>query len=533
MIESHDTLVIGAGHNGLIAAAYLAQAGRSVCVVERDTIPGGAVSTVERFPGYAVDRGSSAHLMIRHTPILDELDLSRFGLRYADCDPWAFAPAEGDDEEPIVFHRDLAATCASIEASCGGADAVAYAQFVAQWAPRARATMAAFRQEPTPTRFLTSFASSGWHTRSARRSIIGRRIGALSSMSQDMMSPGDALLDRWFDSERLKAALAWFGAQSGPPTDLPGTAPMVGFAALMHDIPPGRAIGGSGSLTSALTARLAADGGQLVTGAPVVALRQNRDAWEVVDAAGQVRRARHIVAACHISATLAILAAGGYPATDIARWRRAIVVGNGIGIAVRLGTTGLPEYRNCPANLPRHGLHSGLGLLTSQRAHLRRAHAASVVGELPDRPVALPMGFSALDPSIAPPGRHLVNVWAQWHPYRLSDGRSWSGHAQSAADAVIAEIDRYAPGFSSTIEHCHIQTPPGLESELGLVGGNIMHVEMSIDQMFGWRPHPDLAGRSVPGAPRLVLAGASTHPGGGVTGTSGRLAARRILGKRG
>ncbi|GAB11865.1 beta-carotene ketolase [Gordonia araii NBRC 100433] len=524
-----DVAVVGAGHNGLIAAAYLAAAGRSVCVIERDTVLGGAVSTVERFPGYAVDRGSSAHLMIRHTPILAELDLHRYGLRYAECDPWAFAPAENDDDEPIVFHHDLAATCASIERVCGKADADAYASFVADWQPRARATMAAFGSEPTPTRFAAAFAGSGWRTRSARRSLVGRRIGAFSSMSQEMLNSGDALLDRWFGSERLKSALSWFGAQSGPPTDLPGTAPMVGFAALMHDIPPGRAIGGSGALTTALVARLTADGAQIATGAPVAALRRTGSGWEVVGADGHSRRCRHVIAACHISTTLDLLAAGGYPTADLDRWRRAIVVGNGIGMAVRLGTTGLPRYRNLPADLPAHGVHSGLGLLTADRAHLRRAHAASLVGELPQRPVVLPMGFSALDPTIAPDDRHLVNVWAQWHPYRLSGGRSWATSAQRAADAVVAEIDRFAPGFSSSIEHCHIQTPADLEEELGLRAGNIMHVEMTIDQMFGWRPHPDFAGRTVPGAPGLVLAGASTHPGGGVTGTSGRLAARRIL----
>ncbi|QKT07591.1 NAD(P)/FAD-dependent oxidoreductase [Gordonia sp. X0973] len=531
MTDDFDAIVVGAGHNGLIAAAYLARAGRSVCVLERDPIPGGAVSTVQRFPGYAVDRGSSAHLMIRHTPILAELDLAAHGLRYADCDPWAFAPAETDDEQPIVFRRDLAATCASIERSCGRRDADAYAAFVAVWAPRARAMMASFVDEPTPTRFARAFAASGWRTRSARRSPVGRRIGAFSSMSQDMMRPGDALLDEWFDAERLKAALAWFGAQSGPPMDLPGTAPMVGFAALMHDIPPGRAIGGSGALTTALLARLASDGARVHTGAAVTALHRERAGWRVVAADGRVRRARHVVAACHIGATLDLLEAGGLRTADLDRWRRAIVVGNGIGIAVRLGTTALPAYRNLPADLPSHGLHSGLGLLVADRALLRRARAASVVGRLPDRPAVLPMGFSALDPSIAPAGRHLVNVWAQWHPYALADGRSWADAAQPAADAVVAEIERFAPGFAGSIEHCHIQTPADLEAELGLPAGNIMHVEMSIDQMFGWRPHPDLAGRRVPGAPGLVLAGASTHPGGGVNGSSGRLAARHILGR--
>ncbi len=113
-----DAIVVGAGHNGLVAAAYLARAGRSVSVVERDTIPGGAVSTIERFPGYRVDRGSSAHLMIRHSPVLDELALADAGLTYLDCDPWAFCPAT-DTAGPIVFRTDLDATCASIERACG------------------------------------------------------------------------------------------------------------------------------------------------------------------------------------------------------------------------------------------------------------------------------------------------------------------------------------------------------------------------------------------------------------------------------
>lgn len=118
----HDAIVVGAGHNGLIAAAYLARGGRSVLVVERDDVPGGAVSTVERFPGYRVDRGSSAHLMIRHSPIIDELDLGSHGLRYIDCDPWAFAPAT-EDGPPLVFRTDLDSTCASIAAACSDTDA--------------------------------------------------------------------------------------------------------------------------------------------------------------------------------------------------------------------------------------------------------------------------------------------------------------------------------------------------------------------------------------------------------------------------
>lgn len=524
-----DVAVIGAGHNGLVAAAYLARAGLRVRVFERDTVIGGAVSTVERFPGYRVDRGSSAHLMIRHTGIIEDLELSRFGLRYADCDPWAFAPDPAGGPA-LVFHRDLDRTCADIERVCGSRDAQAYRDFVAVWTPRAQAMLHAFGQPPTVPRLGRSFGGL-WRTGTTVRGGVGGRLaGSMSAMSQDMMASGDTLLDRWFDSERLKAALAWFGAQSGPPMSSPGTAPMVGFAALMHLIPPGRAIGGSGALTAALADRFRADGGVIESGCAATTLARSGDGWRITLADGSVRHAHTVVSACHITATLDLLAQ--HAPADVERWRRHIVVGNGIGMAVRLGTTALPDYPGLPAGLPGHGVHSGLGLLVTERAHLSDAYADAASGRLPRRPALVAMSFSALDPTLAPADRHQINLWAQWHPYRLAGDKSWDEHGDAAADAVLAEFDRFAPGIAAAVEHRFVQTPADLESELALPAGNIMHVEMSIDQMFMWRPHPDLAGHRVPGADGLFLAGASTHPGGGVTGSSGAIAARAVLSDR-
>ncbi|MFW0791682.1 phytoene desaturase family protein [Gordonia sp. CPCC 205333] len=526
-----DVVVIGGGHNGLVAAAYLAQAQLRVRVIERDTVLGGAVSTVERFPGYRVDRGSSAHLMIRHTPILDELELSRFGLRYLDCDPWAFAPdpAGGD---ALVFFTDLDRTCAMIERVCGPDDAAAYREFIRVWTPRAQAVMRAFITPATVDRFGRAFGGLYRTATTARRGIIGARTGAMSSMAQDMMLSGDALLDRWFDSPRLKAALSWFGAQSGPPMTAPGTAPMIGFAALMHQIPPGRAVGGSGALTTALLNRLDSDGAVVESGCAATSLRRDPTGWQITLADGSQRRARRVINACHINATLDLL--DDVAPHDVARWRRQIVIGNGIGMAVRLGTTALPNYPGLPSDLGSHGVHSGLGLLVTDRAQLTAAHADAVAGELPRRPALVAMSFSALDPTLAPADRHQINLWAQWHPYRLAEdlraaGQSWQTLADTAADAILAEFDRHAPGIADSVEHRYVQTPADLESELAMPAGNIMHVEMSIDQMFMWRPHPDLAGHRVPGVDGLFLAGASTHPGGGVTGASGRIAAHAVL----
>ncbi|EOM78140.1 NAD(P)/FAD-dependent oxidoreductase [Rhodococcus rhodnii] len=508
-----DAVVIGSGHNALVAACYLADAGWSVEVLEKDTVVGGATSTVERFPGHRVDRGSSAHLMIRHTGIVEELGLGDHGLRYLDCDPWAFAPPPpGEDGPGIVFRHDLDATCASIAAACGDRDARAYRRFVEIWGPRSARVLRAFSSPPTGGALVSSF----WG--------IGDADGG-GDLSRQFLTTGDALLDEFFDSERLKAALSWFGAQSGPPMSEPGTAPMVGFAALMHTLPPGRAVGGSGALADALVSRLRASGGIVAPGDAAVSVRREGDAWVTVTAAGRAVRSRVVVAGCHIATTLDLLGRGGYDADRIARWRRSIRVGPGLGFVVRLATT----------DVPRYGEHdvaetaTGLQLLAHDRAALHAAHGAAMGGELPPRPVVLAMSFSALDPTIAPEGRHQVTAWSQWHPYRLSGGRSWDDVGDAEADRVLAELDRYAPGFSGGVLDRHVQTPADIERELGMIGGNVMHVEMSLDQMLLWRPLPELARYRVPDAPGLYLTGASTHPGGGVNGASGRSAARAAL----
>ncbi|HLM07799.1 MAG TPA: NAD(P)/FAD-dependent oxidoreductase [Blastococcus sp.] len=521
---SVDVVVVGAGHNGLVAACYLARAGLSVEVVESDEVLGGAVSTVERWPGVRVDRGSSAHVIVRHSGIVEELDLAAHGLRYVDCDPWGFAPAPrpgdpGPDGRPLVFSVDLDATCASIAAACGRADADAYRRFVEVWAPRSRAVAASFARPPTATGLIRSFWPMG-----APGGGRPRTPGA--ELAVDFLGSGDALLDRWFTSERLKAALAWFGAQSGPPMSEPGTAAMVAWAALLHDVPPGHPVGGSGGLTEALRRRLEADGGRVVLsdGAARLLVDGGR-VTGVQTVSGRRVHADAVLAACHIGVTRALAGDAAPPALAEAD----PPIGNGFGLVVRALTDTLPAY---PGVDPALAL-SGLQLLCTDRAQLAAAHGDWGAGRLPRSPVPLAMSFTATDPTLAPRGRHLVTIWGQWYPYALADGGDWDALAEAEADRLIDAVDRYAPGFAASVQDTYIQTPLALERELSLPRGNVMHVEMGLASMFAFRPTPALSGYRVPGLAGLYLAGASTHPGGGVSGNSGRSAARVLLADRG
>ena len=518
-----DVVVIGSGHNGLVAACYLARAGLSVEVVESDDVLGGAVSTVERWPGVRVDRGSSAHVIVRQSGIVEELDLAAHGLRYIDCDPWGFAPAPapgdpGPDGQPLVFAVDLDATCASIAAACGPEDAAAYRRFVAVWAPRSRAVAASFARRPTPAGLIRSFWPLG-----APSDGLPRTSGG--DLAVDFLGSGDALLDRWFGNERLKAALAWFGAQSGPPMSEPGTAAMVAWTSLLHDVPPGHPVGGSGALTAALRRRLESDGGRVALGDGAARLLvEDGRVIGVETVSGRRLAAAAVVAACHVQATKALAGDAAPPALADAD----PPLGNGFGLVVRALTDAPPAYPGVPGELSLQGLQ----LLCTDRADLAAAHGDWAAGRLPRAPVPLAMCFSASDDTLAPTGQHVVTIWGQWYPYALADGGDWDALAETEARRLVDAVDRYAPGFADSVQRLHVQTPLDLERELSLPRGNVMHVEMGLASMFALRPTPALSGYTVPGLPGLYLAGASTHPGGGVSGNSGRTAARVLLAHR-
>jgi phytoene dehydrogenase-like protein len=492
-----DVVVVGAGHNGLVAACYLAKAGYDVEVVERDTVIGGAVSTVERWPGVRVDRGSSVHVMVRHTGIVEELDLEQLGLTYVDVEPWAVLP---HPDGPLRFAGDLDETCSSIEAACGAKDAAAYRSYVEQWTPRMKWFLDVAAAPPTAREL-------------GRRGLglFRREERKPAALVRDFVEPAEAALARHFDDPRLRASLGWWAAQSGPPPHAVGTGPMAGTVALFHLRAAGRPVGGSGRLSETLAARLRSYGGAVRSGDPVTSIEPRRGrACVVTTVSGDRIEARAVVAACHVSDTARLL--GDEEA------RNAVRVGEGLGMVMRVLTDRLPAYRT---EVP--GMHTAMQLLVHEPAQLREAYGDFLRGEPSRRPPLVVMTPTATDQTLAPAGRHVVTIWAQWHPRELRDG-DWDSIREPIGDALLAEVDRWAPDFSAGVIERLVQTPLDLERELGLHAGNVMHVESELDAMFAFRPLPGWSAYRTPHR-GVYVCGASTHPGGGVWGASGRSAA--------
>jgi len=523
-MSSYDHIIVGAGHNGLICACYLARAGEKVLVLERRPIVGGAVCTEEIVPGYQFDVGSSAHIMFRATPIMDELGLAECGLEYVEMDPWAFFPLP-DGSGSITFYRDLDKTCESI-AQISPDDALAYREFVKRWTLINEGVFEVFQRSPTPGRlFATLF----------RRNLVDRKSRELwSSMDtvRQLMGSYGRLIRELFVHPHVRTALSWLAAQSGPPPTEMASGDLLGWNAIIHKIGSWRAVGGSGSLTKALRKRLESYGGEVRTSMPVESIGRRNGRFEVV-AGGEDFSSEKVVAACHLQTTFLDLLDDDICPAELKKRVSEVNVGNGFGMITRNAVGALPQYAGIELDENgRHECHSAMQLLCPDEDTIERAYRDFQQGKPAEDPLVLAMTFSAIDPTLAPKGKHVLFAWTQYQPYELADGgaEAWDDIEDEVGDRIWSVVERYAPNMKGQVTGRLVQTPLDLERRIGLRRGNVMHLEMSIDQMFCLRPLPELSGYRTP-VEGLYLTGASTHPGGGVFGASGRNAAEVILGK--
>ncbi|MFH5883696.1 phytoene desaturase family protein [Halalkalibaculum sp. DA3122] len=526
-MSNYDVILIGSGHNGLVTGCYLAKAGYSVQVLERRENIGGAVCTEtmfqsEEYPGgFRMDVGSSVHIMIHQTGIVEELELEKYGLEYIEMNPimsYPLPPAQSE-KGVIHFYRELDRTLESI-ARVAPEDVENYRNFVEFWGRVNQGVLKAFMVPPTGKNIVSELIKG--QVRNGSMFKKGEQAAGL----QKIFSSYGKVVDDAFENPWLKTALIWFAAQSGPTPDHPATGDFAGWQSMLHQSGARHPRGGSGMLTRAMANYIEAHGGTVQTDAPVadIIIEQGR-ATGVRTRRGEEFFADVIVSNAHVQKTMMGMVGREHLDASLYEKVENINVGNGFGMVIRCAVEELPEYSASPGD---PDIHKGMQLLAPSRQYLKNAIADHTRGVPPQDPAVLAMTFSKIDPDVAPDGGHTLFAWAQWHPYELSNGEHWDQIREREAQKIYDVVTGYAPNMKGKLIDWYIQSPLDIERKHAMPRGNVMHVEMSFDQMFMFRPIPEMSEYKTP-IENLYLSSASCHPGGGVFGAAGYNAAQVIL----
>lgn len=518
-----DALVIGGGHNGLVCAWYLARAGWKVVIAERRSIVGGAAVTEEFHPGF---RNSTASYTVSllQPKIIADMGLKRHGLCFVQRPLSNFLPF--DDRRYLKMGGSLAATQAEVaKFSARDADTLpAYYAGLERVADVLRAL--ALRTPPNAGGGIGSLfaaATQGWALRGL--SIEAQRDGVelFTKSARDF-------LDGWFESDELKAAFGFdsvVGNYASP--DTPGSA----YVLLHHvfgevDGVKGawaHAIGGMGAITQAMRTACEQVGVTILTDAPVAKLLV--DKGTAIGARledGRELFARRIVANVGPKLLYGRLVDEADLPADFARRMKGYKVGSGT-FRMNVALSALPRF----ACLPGPGDHLASGIVSAPSLdYMNRAFVDARAHGWSRAPIVEMLIPSVLDDSLAPPGAHVASLFCQQFAPVLPDGRSWADARDEAADLVIDTVDALAPGFRRSVVGRLALTPADLEERFGLMGGDIFHGAMGLDQLWAARPVVGHAAYAGPIA-NLWMCGAGTHPGGGVTGAPGHNAAREVL----
>lgn len=504
--SSAPDVVVGAGHNGLVAACYLAAAGRDVLVLEALDRPGGGARTEQTVPGFRFDLHSVAHNIINMTDIPAELDLAGAGLAYQEMDP--FSVAVRPDGAPVRFYRSVERTVASI-AERGPEAACAYAKFISDGAAVVRAVLPAMRGDVG--------ARGAW---GVVRGLAGMARAGPLRLARDLMAPYEATLSRRLGGDLVAGPVAAFAAHGGVGPTAAGGSLFVFWQAAYHRFGQWHARGGSQALTDALVARLRSLSGEVRCSARVEAIETWHGRVRAVRLAGGERVAAATVTTAidPKTALLDLLEPGlsGPAGADLAAARRSNVVQAVIHVATR----SLPAY---PAGAA--GDWNGLQSYVDQVDQLSMAWKKAEAGILDPRPPLYAFTLSAIDDSLAPAGQHTVYLACPAAPSRVEGG--WPAQVDRFVDSCLDVVERRAAGFRDSIIDLSVRTPDTMEAE-GWPGAHPMHLDLSPDQLGIFRPTPTLARWRTP-VEGLYITGAGTNPTGGIAGTPGRQSARALL----
>ena len=523
----YDAVVIGAGHNGLVSAAYLARGGMRTLVLERSAVVGGAATTTELVPGARVPTLAHNVGRLRGT-IWRDLDLRNHGLRLVSPHVQAFAPSP--DGTAFTLTADVGETAQGIRAQSAH-DGDRYPEF-----DRLVRSIGRFLAElgaKTPPDIESPGLGDALLGLSLGRRFrgLGRHDGH-TVLRVLPMAIADFVAEA-FQTDALQAALAWRGVQytAMGPWSASTAAVLLGDSAGNDGGAPGPTVyaeGGPGALAEALASAARAAGAEIRTGAEVVAVRSHDGrATGVVMANGDELEAVAVVSGIDPKQTLTRLVDPVAVGPSL-RWRAGNIRAPGMVSKVNLVLSGLPTFPAAKGE-DDHLLRGRIVVATGIDA-MERAFDAAKYGEIPERPVLEATIPSLADPSLvagAPAGTQVMSVVVQYTPYMLREG-AWDERRDEVGDAVLRTLDEVAPGLSSLVTARQVLTPLDLERDFGLTGGHPLHAEPGLDQFFLWRPLLGHA-RYRFGIDGLYLCGSGAHPGGGVTGQPGRNAAREIL----
>jgi phytoene dehydrogenase-like protein len=518
-----DVVVIGGGHNGLVAGAYLARAGLRTVVLERRAVLGGACVTEEVWPGYRVSRAAYVAGLLRPR-VIEELELPRHGLRLLRRAPSSYTPLP--DGRGLLLGPDAAQNHEQI-AAFSARDAERYPQYEA-FLDRVARLIEPQLDAPPPNLARPSIGDLRSLARLAFGALRLRR--ELPEALALLLGPARPALETWFESEPLRATLATdavIGAWAPP--SAPGTGYVL-FHHVMGETHGERGVwayveGGMGALPAAIAAAAREAGAEIRLEAPVASIDvAGGRAQGVTLATGEAIEARAVVSGADPRVTLLGLLDPSALHDDTRRAVGAIDYTSG-SLKINLALDRLPAFHGDGTPRPEH--HGTIHVGAQDLDALERAFAEAASGALPERPIIELTLPSSLDRTLAPEGHHVASMFVQYAPYAPADA-SWDTLRDAFADRCCALVDEVAPGFSASILHREVLAPPDLEREFALSGGNLFHGAMTIDRLAFLRPTPALAHYRVPDVAGLYLCGAGTHPGGGVMGAAGRNAARVV-----
>lgn len=524
MPPTYDTIIIGAGHNGLVAAAYLAKSGQKVLVLERRDVIGGCCVTEELWPGFKVSVAAYVNSLLR-PEIIRDLELKKYGFEMLPRSPSSFTPFP--DGRYLMMGPDKAMTHREI-AKFSTKDADAYPKY------EDMLTRVADFLEPMLTQTPPDpFGGFGNLWKLGRMGMkfrgLGREVG--TDAIEVLTGAAKPILDHWFESEQLKATIATdavIGAFA-PPSH-PGTAYVL-FHHVMGECNGVRGVwgyvrGGMGTISNSIASAAKAAGAEIRTNSPVgrILVKDGR-ATGVALADGTEFTAKKVASCADANVTfLKLMDSKDLPPEFVARVKKIDYSSATVKINVALDRP--PNFKALPSN----GVgpqHHGTMHVCPDMDYIERAYDDAKYGRWARDPMLECTMATALDDTLAPPGKHILSMFVQYAPYTLK-GTTWDAEKDAFADRCFDILEEYAPGFKSSVLHRIVIPPPDMEKLWGITGGNIMQGSMNLASMFSMRPVAGYANYRTP-VKGLYLCGAAAHPGGGVMGACGMNAAREML----